>query len=246
MTQPSPQAPGAPAGGGNPGQAPGQPQQQGTVTNPAAPAAPPATNPGQAPGTDPQDVASLPQWAQDVIKNTRTEAANYRTQHQTVQQQAQEAQKQRDAVLAAMGLKPDGTEAVDPDKLGAQLADVQSRAWETAVENKVLRMAGRLGLDADGLLDSLAFLDSLQALDAEPEAADFAQKLEAHVTAFVTANPKFKATPAPQGAPRGGGDFGGGPNLPPASLDAQIADAEKRRDHVAVIRLKRQKAAQQP
>lgn len=53
-----------------------------------------------------------------------------------------------------------------------------------------------------------------------------------------------KLAPAPQGAPRGGGDFGGGPNLPPASLDAQIADAEKRRDWNTVIRLKRQKAAQ--
>jgi hypothetical protein len=220
MTEPS-QAPGAPTDAGDGGQAPTEPQQ---------------------PGTEPQDITSLPEWAQNLIAKGRSKEADYRTKYQASQQTAQAAAEQRDKVLDALGLKPDGTDAPDPEALGAQLNDIRARAWETAVENKILRLAPKLGVDADGLLDSVAFLDSLADAEIDPDGTDFAQQLEAHVTGFITHHPKFKT--AQQGAPRGGGDFGGGPNLPPASLDSQIAEAEKRRDFATVIQLKRQKAAQ--
>ncbi|WP_051393059.1 hypothetical protein [Glycomyces arizonensis] len=235
MTQPS-QAPGAPTDAGPTGQAPEASPQQGTTTDPA-------TDPGQAPD-GPQDVSSLPQWAQDLITKGRTKEADYRTKYQTAQKDAQAAASQRDAVLKAYGLNADGSEAVDPDKLSAQVDQMRAREWETVVENKLLRAAPRLGVDADGLLDSVAFLDSLAELDTDHVGADFGQKLEAHVTEFVTANPKFKAQPG-AGAHRSGGDFGGGPNLPPASLDAQIAEAQKKGDAREVIRLQNQKFANQ-
>ncbi|HEY1176074.1 MAG TPA: hypothetical protein VGF17_07940 [Phytomonospora sp.] len=222
MDQPS-QEPGAPTDAGQPGLEPSEPTD-----------APP----------EPQDVASLPEWAQKLISKGRTKEADYRTKYQSAQQQAQEAAAQRDKVMAALGLNADGSEAVDPDKLGAQLADVQSKQWETAVENRVLRMSMKpnAGFDADGVLDSHAFTDALVEAGIDHEAADFGQRLEAVVAQFVTDNPRFRSQQAP-GAPRGGGDFGGGPNLPPASLDAQIADAEKRRDFNTVIALKRLQAA---
>jgi hypothetical protein len=51
---------------------------------------------------------------------------------------------------------------------------------------------------------------------------------------------------APKGAGRSGGDMGGsgGSGDQAASLDKQIEEATKRRDFATVIRLKRQKAAQ--
>lgn len=223
MTQPS-EAPGAPTDAGLPGQAPVEPQQQGTAEQ-----APP----------EPQDISALPEWAQKLITDTRGEAAKHRNQHKDARAEAQAAQAQRDKVLAALGLAPDGAEQVDPDKLGAQLEHVRAQAWETAVENKVLRMAPRLGIDADSLLDSLTFLDSLT--DIDPDSQDFAQQLEAHVTGFVTTNPKFKTAERIPG--KSGGDFGGAPGGQPASLEKQIADATEKRNFNEVIRLKRLKAA---
>jgi len=221
MTEPS-QAPGAPTDAGDSGQAPTEPQQPGT-----APA-------------EPQDISSLPQWAQDAIKKTRDEAAGYRTKYQTSQKDAQAAAEQRDKVLAALGMGQD--EAPTPEQLGAQLDQFRAQAWETAVENKVLRMAPGLGLDADGLLDSIQFLESLAGADIDPDAADFADQLEAHVTAFVDKHPKFKTTP-PAGAGRSGGDFSGGPTPPPASLSSQIAAAKKAGNVHEVIRLENLKLA---
>jgi hypothetical protein len=218
MTQPS-QAPGAPTDAGQGGLAPTEPQQPG---------------PAEQLPAEPQDISSLPEWAQKAITKTREEAAGYRTKYKTVAEQAQEAQAQRDKVLAAFGLKSDGTEDQSPEKLTAQLQQFQANTWELTVENTVLRTAPKLGADAEALMDSNRFLDSLAELDDNAD-------LQKHIADFVAQNPKFKT--AQQGAPRGGGDFGGGPNLPPASIDSQIAEAEKKRDFNTVIALKRLKAA---
>jgi len=216
MTQPS-QAPGAPTDAGLDGLAPSEPQQPG----PAA--------------EEPQDISSLPEWAQKAITKTREEAAGYRTKYKTVAEQAQEAQAQRDKVLAAFGLKSDGTEDQSPERLAAQLEQFQANTWELTVENTVLRAAPKLGADAEALMDSNRFLDSLAELDDNAD-------LEKHIADFVAQNPKFKT--AQQGAPRSGGDFGGGPNLPPASIDSQIAEDTKARNFNRVVELKRLKAAQ--
>ena len=218
MTQPS-QVPGAPTDAGQDGQAP-TPQQPGTT--------PPQD--GQAPTDGPQDINALPEWAQKLITDTRSEAAGHRTKYKTATQQAQEATAQRDKVLSALGLKPDGTEDQSPERLTAQLQQFQADLWERTVENTVLRSASKLGADADALLDSNKFLESLTDL------ADGAD-LEAHIASFVAANPKFKAA---KGLGRSGGDFGGAPNQQPASLASQIRDAESKGDWKTARQLKSQ------
>jgi hypothetical protein len=215
MTQPS-QAPGAPIDAGDAGLAPTEPQQQGT--EPAA--------------EEPQDIASLPEWARREIDKARKGEAGYRTKYKSAEQQAQEAAAQRDKILSALGLQSDGTEAPNPEALNAQLQQFQADLWERTVENTVLRTAAKLGADADALLDSNRFLDSLAEL---PDDADMA----AHIAQFVAANPKFQATPRPTGS--SGGDFGGAPQQQPASLDAQIRAAEAKGDFVTARQLKTQK-----
>jgi hypothetical protein len=215
MTQPS-EAPGAPTGEGEGGQAPTDTQQQGTTTGPAAPAAPtptPAQKDSQAQSTEPQDVTSLPQWAQDVISKARASDAEYRTKYQAAQKDAQALTAQRDKMLAAIGLKPDGTaEPPTPEELTAQIEEHQLNAWEQTVENTVLRMAaakpaeGQPAIDADLLLDSNAFFTSLSNLDDTSRDA-----LQQHIAAFVAENPKFqKQATAPAPPARGSTDFNGG------------------------------------
>jgi hypothetical protein len=191
MTQPS-QAPGAPIDAGGTGLAPDPSPQQGTD--------PADSQGGQTPASDPQDISSLPEWAQKAIAKTRDEAAGYRTKYKSAEQQAQEAAALRDKMLSVMGLNPDGAEEQTPEKLSAQLEQFQADLWERNVENTVLRSASKLGADADALLDSNKFLDSLADLD---DGAD----LEAHIASFVASNPKFKAQSGPA---RNAADFNGG------------------------------------
>lgn len=218
MTQPS-QAPGAPTDAGIAGLAPTDPQQPGT--------SPADSQGGPAPTNDPQDISSLPEWAQKAIAKTRDEAAGYRTKYKSAEQQAQEAAAQRDKVLSALGLTPDGTEEQSPEKLAAQLQQFQADLWERNVENTVLRSASKLGADADALLDSNKFLDSLADLD---DGAD----LEAHITQFVASNPKFKAQSGPA---RNAADFNGGngagritreqlASMTPADIDKALSEGK--------------------
>lgn len=216
MTAPQPSgAPGAPTDGGTTGQAP-----EGTQPQPNQPAKP---EPGAQP-TKPvkTDLSTLPADVQKLIEDTRAEAAKHRTEGQTAKQ-AVDAEKQRvAAVLKALGLNADGTDAPkDPAALAAAVEEAQNDAWATAVENQVLRIKD---VDSDALLDSRGFIDSLDGfVDDDPRSAEFKTKLAAHVKAYVDKNPKFKATPA--GPARSGGDHPGGGGTStarPTSLSAAI------------------------
>ena len=209
MTAPtSSPAPGAPADAGTGGQAP-------TGTQP--PTAPQqqtgqAPDPQQGTSSGQQDIASLPDWAQKIITETRAEAAKHRTEKLSAAQQAQEAQQQRDAVLAALGLAPDGTNAPpDPATLTAQIEQAQATAWANAVELTVTRTALAAGVDAERLLDSRAFIDSLDEFtDEDPTSPEFRTKLDAHIQAYVAQHPAFKATPGvPRPDPSQGAQPGG-------------------------------------
>ncbi|RSD22002.1 hypothetical protein [Amycolatopsis eburnea] len=214
-------------GGGEPsGQAPQGDQP---------PAAPPAQQqaPGQAPaaqqqGTDPQDIASLPEWAQKQIRDLRTESANHRTAKQTAAQQAQAAQQQRDAILKALGLTSDGDDAPpDPEALAAQVTDQQAINWEIGAENAILRVAGAAGANADALLDSTSFLDSLEEFIADdPKSDAFRTKLQAHIKTWVSTHPNHKAT---TGAARSGGDHPGGGTPPTIQRPTGLGAAVRRR-----------------
>jgi hypothetical protein len=201
------------SGEGEGGQA-GDPQgaPPAAVTPPAAGGQQPATPPA----VEAQDVSSLPPWAQKLITDTRSEAAKHRTEKQTAAQQAQAAQAQRDAILKAAGLKPDGTEAdPDPAALAEQIQEARAVAWTNAVELSVVRSALAVGADSEKLIDSRAFIDSLDAfVDLDPNSAEFKTKLADHVKAYVDKHPTFKA--AAPGPARSGGDHPGGAGQPPA------------------------------
>lgn len=211
MTAPTPPAaPGAPADGGQAGQAP-------TTTQPQQNLQAPANAPGaqqQAPAKT--DLSTLPADVRKVIEDLRAEAAKHRTDGQTAKQAA-DAEKQRvAAVLKALNLNPDGTDAdPDPSALAAQIQEAQAVAWTNAVELSVVRSALAVGADSEKLIDSRAFIDSLDAfVDLDPNSAEFKTKLADHVKAYVDKHPTFKA--AAPGPARSGGDHPGGAGQPPA------------------------------
>jgi len=213
---------GTPADAGTGGQAP-----QGTQ--------PPATSPaqqqttGQAPATpQPADEMTL-EKAKSIIDDLRKENAKHRTNNTTSTQQAQAAQEQLNAVLKALGKNPDGSDVPpDPQALAAEVTQQQAIAWETAAENAILRVAGTAGADADALLDSASFIESVVSEDfigLDPKSAEFRTKLQAHITVWIDKHPKHKAAGATT-ATRSGGDHPGGTGTPttrPKSLTAAVS-----------------------
>lgn len=182
-------------GGQDQGQAPPAPTGQ-QPPPPAAPPAgqqPPPQGSGQAP---PEDVASLPAWAQTLIRNTRDEAARERT---TARENAAAAARTEvtQQLAQALGITPAG-QAPDPVALQAQIVEREDQLKRERVENAAYRVATQHGADPDALLDSRAFLADAHQLD--PGAADFTTRLDAAVVAAVTANPKIKAVVAPAGS----------------------------------------------
>lgn len=204
MTVPLPSAaPGAPADGGTGGQAPTGTQP------PAAQPAPTGQQPGPGAQPQPTDLSTLPADVRKLIEDTRAEAAKHRTEKATATTEAQAAKAQRDAILKAAGLNPDGTDApATTEALTAQVEQQQAVAWTASVELNVFRTAQAAGANGEALLDSRAFIDSLDAFtEDDPTGPDFRTKLEAHIKAYVEKHPTFKANATTTTAPpRAGGD----------------------------------------
>jgi len=123
----------------------------------------------------------------------------------------------------------------------ARASEAESRAVELTYETTVTRIAAQVGADAEALLDSQKFRDAV-AKELDEDGFDD-DELKAAVLAkakeFVK-KPRFAAARTGGGA--SGGDFTGSPGAA-ASIDQQIADAEKRRDFPTAIALKRHRAA---
>jgi hypothetical protein len=223
VTQPAEPTPGAPATEPTPHDAPAAP------VPPSAPAstAPPTVNP-----TDPVDVSALPANVQHLISDLRRQAAKIRTgdQQAAAEQARQDIAKQ---VAKALGIGGDD-EPVDPAELTAEIEQAQAQAWRSGVELQVYRMAGQHGADPARLLDSLAFIDSLDDLvDVDPASPDFRQALATKVQEAVASNPLYKVSgpePAPPTAPRP--DPSQGPKGPAApTRPTSLFDAIQR--HIA-------------
>lgn len=148
---------------------------------------------------DAQDVKSLPEWAQKLITDTRSEAAQHRTGKNEAEQKHQGV---LDAIAKALGIKED---EVDPEQLTKDLAGSQTAHRETAVKLAVFQKAATHKGDPKALLDSNTFLAKVKDLD--PTADDFESNVDAAIKAAVEANPKLKAAPA---AGKGGAEFNGG------------------------------------
>lgn len=187
---------------------------------PAAPApvpAPPATPPAASPAGQPQDVASLPDWAQTLIRDTRAEAAGHRTRATAAEQQQTTVLQN---IATALGITPQGTP--DPATLQASLTAAQEQARQNAVRAALYETAADHGANPAALRDSVAFLESVKALDPADTAA-----IVAAAKAAVTANPALSAAPAtpppPAGPPAGGADLSGGnPGAPRQLTEADL------------------------
>lgn len=194
----------------------------------AASTSPPAGQAAEAPKT----VDDLPDWAQKIVRDARTEAAGSRTAGKTAAEQAEQALVQR--IGKSLGLIKDD-EPADAAKLQTQIEEHAATAREAKVELAVHRAAGKAGADADALLDSRAFLGALKDIDPDDAAAVTAAIAEA-----IKTNPKLKVGQAPGAS---GVDHSGGSGEGAHTLDAQIAEATKAGNHGLAIALKRQAAA---
>lgn len=181
------------------------------VPAPPAPAPPvpaPPTPPTPAPAPA-NDVKSLPDWAQKIITDANAEAGKARTTAKA-NAAAEAVQQLTQDIGKALGLIKDD-ETADPAKLTEQLTAAQKQSRQTAVELAVYRAAGAAGANADALLDSRAFVDSLTALDPADGTA-----VSAAVALALQTNPRLSATPA--GPVRGGADLSGGGGSDPRQL----------------------------
>lgn len=177
---------------------------------PAAPAAPdaptpaPPTEPSPAPPAagsapaEPTKVEELPDWAQKLIRDTRTEAATNRTAKTEAETRQQEL---LDGIAQALGLKKDDAPP-DPNTLQQTLAEREGRIATAEidlrakdVELAAWRSASQQGANAVALLDSRSFVSAIGKLD--PTADDFTKQLDAAVKTAIESNPALRATPVP-------------------------------------------------
>src|SRR5690606_10439071 len=235
---------GAPEGEGE-GQPKGEPQSGGpqAEVTPPAQEAPPAPDPlanlrqkEEQVNPDALKVDQLPSWAQKLIRETRSEAAEFRNQLREGQKAADEAAKakgpsaeeitqQVQSDLAkqigkALGLIGEEQKELTPEQIIEQLTgerdmtakerdEERNRHRRALMELAVHRQGLKAGADPDALLDSRSFLKKVRDLDID--AQDFAQQLGELIELAVTENPKFKAAALAGPPSRSGGEFAGGP-----------------------------------
>ena len=142
---------------------------------------------------------------------------------------AKAAKDQVAAILAAAGLKPDGTKdpAEQLKEASAKATAAETEARTAKIESAVLRRASKAGGDPDALLDSTSFMNSMK--DIDPAAADFGDQVTAAIKTAVKNNPKLAAGAAGQGSGTGrqGADHTGGSGG--RARSASLADAVKRK-----------------
>lgn len=159
------------------------------------------------PAEDPQSGEENPD-ARGSKAKVVDDLAKERKRRQAADSRVGELETQLSSILETLGIKTEG-DKVDPDKLTTDLATQRA-------ENAVLR-AGHGIADVDALLDSRAFTDSLRDIDSSDRDA-----VKAHITEYVTANPRFAVAQKPQGvrdAAAGAGSSTTGPDEDKAFAD---------------------------
>ncbi|WP_214317049.1 DUF7239 family protein [Nonomuraea sediminis] len=242
--------------GGAPEDGEGQPQQeeqtppaQAEVTPPEPPVADDtAVNP------DAKRVDQLPSWAQKLIKDTRAEAADYRSKLKDAQKAADEATGQQgpsadevtqqvktdfaQQIAKALGLVAEEEKPLDPQQVidtltaerdtTAKERDAEKERHRRAlIELAVHRASQKVGADPDALLDSRSFLKAVR--DMDPDADDFSTSLTDTIQTAVENNPKFKAATQAGPPARSGGEFTGGPGGRPVDSEPSIDEFRARR-----------------
>lgn len=171
-------------------------------------------------------VDSLPDPVAKVIREAREEAGKARTVAK--QNAAEEARKELLSTISkAVGL--DGEKPPTPEELTQQLAQstgalttAQEEAAAARIELHVYKTAARLGANADALLDSRSFCDTIDNLDPSLGPNEFNAAVEKAIHEALGSNPQLRGGQAPR---RGGGDFPGGPGTSgrPTSLGQAVA-----------------------
>lgn len=119
-------------------------------------------------GRDKDGKPFTPEQTRAYISSLRGEAQASRTEKEAAVAAAAEATARQNAILAALGLTPDGKDATknDPEKLANQVTETTRKLAEQAQDNVVLRNAFALGADADKLLDKVSFLNKLRSKES--------------------------------------------------------------------------------
>ncbi|WP_433426340.1 hypothetical protein ACQP1V_42690 (plasmid) [Microtetraspora malaysiensis] len=242
------------AGGApEPGEGEGQPQD-----TPPAEITPP-TDPEPATEQEPVNpnarrVDELPNWAQKLIKDARTEAADFRTRLKDAQKAADEATASQGPsqdeitqqvktdfaaqIAKALGLVAEEEKPLDPQQVIEQLTSERDttakerdsekgRHRQALIELAVHRGSTKAGADPDALLDSRSFLKVVRELD--PDDKEFSAAIVEAIQLAVENNPKYRAA-AQAGPPaRSGGEFTGGPGGRDPNTEPSIDDFRKQR-----------------
>ncbi|MFF4523445.1 hypothetical protein [Streptomyces bluensis] len=206
MSTPTPSAPSAPSAPTAPTApaapaAPQAPAPTAPASTPPAPTAPPVAAPPVPPeGGEPQDVASLPAWAQKLITDTRAEAANYRTRAQSAEQGQQPAAPTPPApTTPAEAVEGDVSRL--PQWAQRAITDGQTAARRAAVQAAIIQAAPGAGADVARLLDSQSFAAAVATVDPADTTA-----ITQAISNALTAQPWLAV--APTGPARAGADFG--------------------------------------
>lgn len=154
------------------------------------------------------------------LKKVRDEAAGRRTELRQTEQERDQLKATLDQLRKA--LDPDSKDEDDPKKV-AEKATAERDATNQElralrIERAADKAARKHGADPDALTDSKAFEKAAEGLD--PEADDFASKLDELVKTTVENNPKLKAGQAPS---RSGSEFTGGSGNKSTFSRSQIA-----------------------
>lgn len=189
------------------------------------------------------NVDSLPAPVAKVIRDARKDSASARTTAKATA--AQDARNELVSQFAeVLGLaKGEGETPPDPKALTEHLQRAQSENVQTQLELRVYKAAGKVGIgaaDVEKLLDSRAFSEEIDNLDVS-NLAEFDAAVTELIKGRMANQPQATVTTGrtPVEALRPGAL----PNVPPPSLDEQIAAAQKAGNYRQVISLQNQKLA---
>lgn len=196
--------------------------------------APPETPAAGAPGAGTEwKVTDLPEGAQKLITDLRTEAAQRRTEAKGAESKAKELEGQLtgflDGFAKVLGLTEETTanEPPDPARLSEALEAAQRERREALALVAVYDAATEHGGNPKALTDSVSFRARINRLD--PAAEDFAAQVSTAVAEAVQSNPLFKAAGQAPAAPitPSGGEFAGRPSGPRDPESLSVDDFRK-------------------
>lgn len=132
------------------------------------------------------------------LRDARSEAADYRTQLRSVQEEQDNTKKVLDGIAKALGLEGENGDDTDPNELQNALAQKDQ-------ENRRLRVLNALGdvltkHEADPKLTRAVLREDGVLDELDPDEDDFTDKLDAAVKTTVEENPKLRIGQVPSGA----------------------------------------------